>query len=202
MVAFTDMSARNALDALIGSYPYLALFTTVGIDAGTSFVEAAYTGYARVTTVGLWSAAAGSTPATKTNNATITFATTGSTGLDVIGWGLYDALTAGNLGFWEYLGNYDWKPITYSATTPSLLTQPAHGYVNTDKLVATSEFGVVGPIAMSGLQTVANATADTFNLTGVNSTGTGSLMMRKVVPQGIVAGLSIRFTAGQLIIKL
>ena len=127
MTGYTDAAANAALDALITAYPYVSLFTTPGIDAGTGFTEAAYTGYARVNSSGLWSAAVGSAPSTKANNATVGFANALSVGSDIVAFGLHTALTAGTLGFWDYLGAFPWRPATFSLASPSVVLLPGHG---------------------------------------------------------------------------
>lgn len=87
---------------------YVALFTTNPTDdAGTSAVEVSGGSYARasITTSTGWSSISGapSAPAQISNSGTITFATpTGSWGT-VIGFGIYDALTTGNLLYWGTL---------------------------------------------------------------------------------------------------
>jgi len=203
MVAFSDAAAASALDTLIASYPYLALFSGTGIDAGSGFTEAAFTSYARVNTTGLWTPAGGSTPATKANNATISFPASGSSGgPNLISWGLYSAASGGTLGFWDFLGNFDWKPTTFSLASPAVLSQPAHGYTNGDSVVVSQEMGTEGTIPFPGTpMTVAGVTTDTFTV-GVNSTTTGGIMLRKIIQQQIISGLVIRFVSGQLVVKL
>lgn len=70
--------------------PYVALFTTVPAEDGTGGVASAR---ARVTSAGAWGTpAAGSV----SNTAEIAFATHGSAE-NIVGFGIYDALTNGNL---------------------------------------------------------------------------------------------------------
>lgn len=203
MTGYTDAAAQAQLDALVTAYPYLGLFTGVSTDAGSGFTEAAFTGYARVDSTGLWSAASGSAPSTKANSGTIAFAAAGSIGSDIIAWGLFDAATAGNLKFWSYLGNFGWKPATFSLASPGVIMLPAHGFANGDKVVGSAELGSTGTLTgLTGtLLTVAGATTDTFNV-GVNTGNTGGLMLRKVVPQSIVANLQVQFAAGTLVLEL
>jgi hypothetical protein len=204
MVGYTDAAAQAALDALITAYPYLSLFTAVGTDAGTGFTEAAFTGYARVSTSGLWAAASGSAPSTKQNNATISFPTSTSAGSAIIGFGLHSALSAGTLGFWDYFGNYPWRPATFSNASPSVITLPGHGFANGDTVIVAAEMGSEGTIAAgftAGLLTVANVTTDTFTV-GVNASNTGGFMVRKVLSQSVVNNMVIQFISGQLIVSL
>lgn len=201
MVAFTDALSIATLDGLVVTYPYLALFTAVGADSGVGFTEAAFPGYARVNTTGLWAGASGTTPVSKSNNGTISFPLATSAGADCIAWGLYTAASGGILGFWDYLGNYDWKPATFSLASPSIITLPVHNFSNGDRCVISQEMGTEGTIPFSGLMTIAGVATDTFNV-GINALNTGGMMLRKVVVQSIVSNLVVRFTSGQLVIKL
>ena len=125
-----------------------------------------------------------------------------SVGSDVIAFGLYDALTAGNLLAWDYLGAGAWAPFCGSSALPCVLTVPAHGFSNGDKVVVNAEFGGALPAtggSWAGLLTVAGVTTDTFTA-GVNSTATGSGLARRVVAQAIVANLQLSFAAGALVL--
>lgn len=211
MTGMTDYTARRLLDHATGktaifSLPtvYLALFTAVGTDAGSGFTEAAFTSYARKVTSGSdWNAASGSAPSSASNAALLAFATATSTGSDIIAFGLYDASSSGNLLAWDYMGAYSWLPFTCTSASPGVISAPGHGFSNGDKVVVSAEAGGTLPTtggSWSGLLTVANATTDTFTL-GVNTTGTGSGMLRKVVPQAVVANLTIQFAASALVLS-
>lgn len=203
MTGFTDSAAQASLDSALTTYPWLALFTAVGTDAGTGFTEAAFTAYARVNTTGLWAAATGSAPATKQNNAAITFPNAGSAGSNVIAWGLYTLASGGTLGLWDYLGNYQWRPATFSLASPSVVLCPAHAFLNSDNVAVNPELGSEGTLAAgwtAGLLTVANTTTDTFTC-GVNAANTGGFLIRKVAPQAVVTNMVIQFSAGQFIVS-
>src|SRR6266478_3672503 len=105
MTGMTDLAARAALETFIVNYPYIGLFTAVGSDDGTGFTEVSGGSYARFATgSGDWNAATGSAPSSISNATQFNFATpTGSWGT-VVGFGLFDAPTTGNLGAWDYLG--------------------------------------------------------------------------------------------------
>lgn len=84
---------------------YVALFSTMPSDAGTGGVEITGTGYARVaiaTTAAAWSAPAAGTGTQRVidNAAVVDFGTAGSdwapSGTPAVGFGLFDAATAGN----------------------------------------------------------------------------------------------------------
>jgi hypothetical protein len=82
--------------------PYLALYTVAPSDsaAGTE-VSTSSTAYARANTNGLWGAPTGTSPATVSNNAVITFATAAGTNWGtLVAFALFDAVTAGNRLYW------------------------------------------------------------------------------------------------------
>lgn len=212
MAGTTDYWARKIIDHStgktdIGALPtiYIALFTAVGTDAGSGFTEVSGTNYARIATAGGdWNAASGSAPSTTTNAADITFALSGSSWGTVIALGAYDALTSGNLLWWDYLGNFSWLPFTCTNATPGVLTAPAHGYSNGDSVVVNIEYGGSLPTtggSWSGLLTVANVTTDTFTV-GVNTTSTGNGQIRKISSQAIAAGVRTVILAGSLTVSL
>src|SRR4051812_23251845 len=107
MVGMSDYSARKVLDHLVGKTSftmpatvYLALFTVLPSDANAGATEVSGGSYARIQTnspATNWNAAAGSAPASTSNNVDFTFATASADWGTVIGWGLFDASTVGNL---------------------------------------------------------------------------------------------------------
>lgn len=204
MVGFTDVTARANLDALVTAYPYLALFSVIGTDAGTGFTESNFTGYARQNTIGLWAAASGSAPAIKQNSGTIQFPTSTSSNPNAVAIGLYSALTGGTLGFYNYIGSNLWQPATFSNASPSVITLPGHGFSNGDSVIMTTEIGSEGTIPSgftTGIKTVGGVTTDTFNV-GVNASNTGGLMVKKIIPQVIITNMIIVFAANQLTLSL
>jgi hypothetical protein len=102
MAGFSTYLQQKVLDHVNGktSYTmpttYLALFTANPTDAGGG-TEAAYTGYGRVATSGLWNAASGTSV---TNASAIPFGACTAGSSTVTGFGLYDASSAGNLLYW------------------------------------------------------------------------------------------------------
>ncbi len=135
--------------------------------------------------------------------AVITFTQATASWGTVTSYGLYDALTVGNLLEWDYLGNFAWVPFTGTNASPSVLTSPAHGYVNGDSVVVSTKYGGTLPTtagSWAGLLTVAGVTTDTFTA-GVNSTSTGDGQVRKVVAQPIAINVTASFGANQLTIS-
>jgi hypothetical protein len=145
------------------------------------------------------------TPGTTINtNAVITFAqATGSWGT-ATSWGLYDALTSGNLLWWDYLGNFKWLPFTCTSASPGVFTSPAHGYSNGDPVVVTTKYGGTLPTtgsSFAGVLTVAGAATDSFNVS-VNTTSTGDGEVRKIVQQSIPANVTASFAAAAFTLSM
>jgi hypothetical protein len=205
MSGLTDYAARKVLELLAGKTAfalptvYVALFTAVGSDDGTGFTEVSGGAYARVATAGAtWNAASGSAPAQISNSAAVTFPLATADWGTAIAFGLYDAASGGNLLAWDYLGNSARVPFACSLASPGVLTAPAHGFSNGDKAAVTAEYGGALPAtagSWAGLLTVATVTTDTFTA-GVNTTGTGSGMVRKAVSQAIPSGVQASFAGG------
>lgn len=196
---------------------YLGLFNTAPTDAGVITGEVPATNaYARVTTSGAWGtpAAGGTAPSTITNSSAISFPAatgSGSAGWNTINsWGLFDALTAGNLWFWDYLGNFSWIPFSNSLANPGVFTSPGHGFANGDAIIISSEYGGTLPstssagglVAPAAGLIVAGVSGDTFTLTNAGTaivtTSTGDGTLRKIAPQGIAAGVTASFAIGTL----
>lgn len=231
MSGLSDYSSSNVLAYLTGKTAvptlpsvWVALFTVAPTsDAGTGGTEVSGGSYARKSTAGAdWnvpSASVGTEPATVpgfTSNAnTITFVqATGSWGT-VTAFGLYDAVTSGNLLAWDYLGNFNWLPASMSSASPGIVTSPAHGYTLGDTVVVTTKYGGALPTLSGGsfsptLLVAATVTTDAFTLTtsgatALNSSSTGDFQIRKVSPQAIASGVQASFaggTPGSLVLTL
>lgn len=225
MAGLSDYSAGNVLAYLVGKTAmpalpstFVALFTTAPTsDAGTGGTEVSGGSYARKSTAGTdWNtptASAGNpepttTPELISNVNTITFVTATANWGTVQAFGVYDASSAGNLLFWDYLGNWPWLPATMTSVASGnggVVTSTAHGYANGDTVVVTQKYGGTLPTVSQGsfnpTLLVANSTTDTFTLTtsgAVNiwTTSTGDFQIRKVSPQLIPSGVQASFAGG------
>lgn len=204
----SDYLARAILNWQVGktAFPalptaYLALFTAMGIDAGTGFTEPAAGAYARKQTAAAdWNAATGSAPATISNANAFTFPTATADWGTIIGFGLFDAATGGNLLDYDWLGPDPWKPFDCSLASPGLFTVRGHGFANADKVVCSAEVAGSLPAGISAatLLTVAGVATDTFNV-GVNTTSVGNGLLRRVVSQACPTGVALTFPAGSLV---
>lgn len=149
MSGLTNYTATGLLDHMTGVSPmfpmptsYVGLFSVVGLDDGTGFTEIAGGGYARVRTASAdWAAVSGSAPSVISNVNSFIFPVSTSAWGTVTAFGLYDALTAGNLLAWDYIGNFAWMPASVIAASPAVITAPRHGLATGDTVVWTQEYG-------------------------------------------------------------
>jgi hypothetical protein len=214
MTGMTTATAKNLLQYVTGyaSMPplpspgnvWLALFTGVGTDAGPGFTEVSGNGYARVSILGAtaMNAAVTAIPATISNLQNLSFPTaTPAAWTGIIAWGLYDAVTSGNLLYWDFLGADPWFPCTIGTQTPSVITAigitagSSPGLANLDYVVFTAEYGGALPAILTQYTAyqVANLTADTFNVSQ-NAAATSACMVRKITTATIGIGLAATFT--------
>lgn len=97
-MGLSNYAKQAALDAIVpaaGTY-YVALFTTVPDDTGAGGIEASGSGYARVAH-SPWLDETDTAAVYKKNSGNVAFAALTAALLNINGWGLFDALTAGNL---------------------------------------------------------------------------------------------------------
>jgi hypothetical protein len=156
--------------------------------------------------------ATGSAPSTSTNSAVVNFQQATASWGTVIAFECRDALTAGNLLDWDFIGNYSWLPFEIP-TASSLATVKAHGYSSNDPVVFTAEYGGTLPTLSTGTMTgytvnfVATPATDTINIdtttgpaTPIVTTSSGSGMVRKIVQQPIAINVAASFAASSLTI--
>ena len=106
--SFSEYGAASLLAHIVGKTSFTMPTTYIGLwtsaltsaSTGSTSGEAAYTGYARIATSGDWGSVTSATPCTLFNSSAITFAAcTGSTST-ITYFGIFDALTAGNMLAW------------------------------------------------------------------------------------------------------
>lgn len=114
MAGLVDSYEQKVLDAIFSdpvftepAATYLALSSTTPTEAGGNFTEPSGGAYARVQIVAAdMAAASGTAPATKANSVAKAFVQASA---DWVGaanlthWGIFDALTVGNLVYWAPL---------------------------------------------------------------------------------------------------
>jgi hypothetical protein len=192
----------------------IPLGTTVQSIAGstvTMSANAAAPGVANGDVIGFsaFGGPTGSAPSVINNSGQINFPTAQLSWGTITAFGLYDAAVAGDLLDWDYLGNFAWQPTTVSAASPAGMTSHAHGFNANDPVVWSTEFGGTTPgfsqSNFTGVLTVtAPVTADGYTVmnggTAVNTSGTGSGSVRKIVQQQIPTGVTASFVAGAMIL--
>lgn len=154
-------------------------------------------------TFSAFSNATGSAPSSITTGAAITFAQATASWGTVIAFGLYDAVTSGNLLTWDYIGNFSWIPFTATQASPSVFTAHGNGYSAADSVVVTAEYGGTLPTGggvFTGILTVASPSGDTFNVGQNATTAAGNGMIRKVIQQSIPINVTASFSSGNLTI--
>lgn len=152
----------------------------------------------------------GTAPSSVANNGVITFPQATASWGTVIAFGLYDASSSGNLTFWDYLGNFPWLPATVSSASPGVITAKAHGYSAADPVVFSTEYGGTAPSFsqsnFTGVLSVVSPSTDTFTVTNaataVNTSSTGSGMVRKITQQSIPTNVTASFAAATLTLTL
>lgn len=191
--------------------------TTIVSKTGTTvvmstFAQGAGVGNGDIIVFSSFAAATGTAPSTSTNTASvITFAQATASWGTATSFGVYDSLTSGNLVTWDYLGAFNWLPAYVTSASPGVIDAKAHGYLLADNVVFSTEYGGTAPtfsasnftgilaVAASGLAT------DTFTVTNsavaVNTSSTGSGMVRKIVQQIIPINVTASFSAGTLTIS-
>jgi hypothetical protein len=154
--------------------------------------------------------ASGTGPAGLANNAAIAFPAATANWGTAIAWALYDASSAGNMLFWDWMGNYAWLPATVSSASPGVITAKAHGFSAADSVVWSNEYGGTVPTFsqsnFTGILAVVSPATDTFTVTNssaaVNTSATGNGMLRKVNQQAIPSGVTATFASSTLTISL
>jgi len=143
------------------------------------------------------------TPAQAATGAAISFAQSTASWGTVVAIGVYDAVTSGNLIWFDYLGNYKWSPFSCTSASPGVLTCTDQTFVNGQFAAVTAKFGGTLPTtagSWSGILTVAGVSGQTFNL-GVNTTAIGDGLVRQVVQQSVPINNVVTFSSGQLILQ-
>lgn len=201
-MTITDVTSSSVIPA--GTTVLSTTGTTVTMSANATGGGVGGTDVIQFSAWPAASASSGSEPATTpaqtVNGAVITFPAATANWGTVVAFGIYDAVTTGNLVSFDYLGNFKWLPFTCTLASPGVLTSPAHGYSNSDPVVVTQKYGGVLPTtggSWAGVLTVASVTTDTFTA-GVNTTSTGDGSVRKITQQSIPTGVTASFAASSM----
>lgn len=139
------------------------------------------------------------------NNGIVTFNQSTGTWGTVPAFGLYDAVTAGNLHVWDYIGGFKWVPFSCTLASPGVLTADttADAPANGSTVVVTQKYGGTLPTtagSFAGLLTTAGLSGATFNV-GVNTTSIGGGQFRQVTQQVIGNNTTPSFAQNQLVVS-
>jgi hypothetical protein len=209
MPFFSDYYENQIIDHLFRaqaftppSTVYVSLHSSRPGDTGSGEISGG--SYARQAIT--FSAASGGVTA---NTANIEF--TNMPAVTVVGFGLWDAATSGNLLAWGWLqpsGGYRRLFVVESADlTADDITSPSHGLAANDRVAFEQVFGLSLPTGLSAgtLYYVTGTPAtDTFKVSttqggaAVDITAVGSGLFIKVVPKTTNAGDTFRFPTSEL----
>jgi hypothetical protein len=199
------VTAKAAMPALAtpGSV-WLGLFTVVGTDAGTGFTELSGSGYARaLVQAASINAASSAIPSVISNSANLSLGPATVAWSGIVAWGLFDAVTSGNLLYWDFLGASPWFPCTITSASPGVVTAigitagSTPTLINGASVVFTAEYGGALPAILTQYTayTVAGLASDTFNV-AQNTAATSACNVRQITSATIGIGLSAVFTGG------
>lgn len=105
-----------SLSAVLDSSCYAGFFTVAPSDDGTGGTEATGSGYARVA-ASIWTNVTSSGVRYRQNNAAIEFAALSADLEDIVAWGVWDAVSSGNLIAWGMLLDVSGAEVTKTFTS-------------------------------------------------------------------------------------
>lgn len=173
-----------------------------GEDGTTGEVSTSGTGYARVSAT--FATPSGGSTATSNSQ---TFTDTG-TDWGLIGWiSIWTAVSGGSC-LWK--GPLGQAPMPFTATTADVITSPAHGFTNGQRVVFYAGNGGVLPTGITAgtLYYVISATTDTFQISttsggsAVDITASGDGIVQRSIPKQIGDGDQLVLNTGQVVISL
>lgn len=206
--ATLNLWLRNTAQAAVAT-PYVGLFSTAPADDNSAGTELTGNGYAR-------QAVTFAAPATDTgnirkcsNSGALTFGPASPADwLAALAWGVFDALTTGNMLYWDYLLG---PRIAFVAdATADTLTAASHGLVNGNRVQMQNTGGVL-PTGLAVLTTyfVVGATTNTLQLSAtsggsaidITAIGNGLNVVALDYTKTVLNGDFAQFAASQLVIK-
>jgi hypothetical protein len=205
---------NELLDHWLGAAAYTApanvfigLFTVAPTDAGGG-TEVTGGAYARVQVANnatQWPAASGGS---KSNANAINFAQASADWGTVVAFGIFDALTSGNLLAWGWLGN-DAGRLFLGEHTGDLITCPGHTFVNGDtvRLLDVPGSSLPAPLAVGTTYFIIAVSGITFQLSltsggsAIVLTGDGTGLIAKIAAKPVLTDDTASFAANQLIVS-
>jgi len=183
----------------------VTVLSTTGTTVTMSANASSTVGSGDTITFSAFSAASSQGPATAVTNAIIAFAQATASWGTVVAFGLYDAVTSGNLWDWDWLGNDPWYPCTITLASPGVITAigitagSTPNLANGASVAFTARFGGNVPSSLTSETpfTVAGLSSDTFNVS-TNTSVAGAAMVRQVTQQSIPINVTASFASGAL----
>lgn len=232
---FNGHSAINTICAALGvsqgastTYTYVGLCTGFPGDGNTQSNECTtgtFGGYARVPvarngasnkkwTITAATGDVNAAPVTVTNADAINFAPCTSGTPTISYWGIFDAISSGNLLVYGPLraSGAAWKVGMYSDTATNITYSKAHGLVLNDPVFVTNVYNAVPADLPNGATAMSNGaiyyardiTTDSFKLAAsaggaaVAFTNMGPYLFIKAAPLSVSSGTVCSFSAGNL----
>lgn len=218
MAAFTDYLEKKLLDFVFGntaySVPatlYVGLFTVLPAEDGTGGTEVSGGSYARVAVTNNttnFPNATGGNPSTKASGAIFTFPTATANWGDVIGMGIWDASTSGNLLAFNPLTGTSYAYTALAST--DVFTAPGSSFSDTNTVQLLYDLGGTTPTGVSIGTTyyVRDSSGTTFKLaatsggSAINISADGSGRIALQSTKTVYSGDTPSFASGALIINL
>jgi len=211
----SDFLELELLDHVLGAQAYTApanifigLFTTAPADGGGG-TECSAGNYARKSVTNNttnFPAASGGLKQLATQQDFVTANADWAPALTpVVAFGLFDAVSGGNLLYWGWLGSDSGRVFTGLAAT-EVLTSPGHTFVNDDTVRLYAVPGSTLPTGLSAGTTyfVIGVSGNTFQLSAtqggaaINITVDGSGLIAKIAAKPVLNGDTVQFVANSI----
>lgn len=218
MAGFSSYLEGKVLDHVFGNTAYSApgtlyvgLYTTLPNNAGSGGTEVSGGSYARVAVTNNttnWPNASGNDPATKSNGTSITFPAATANWGDVVGVGIFDASSGGNL---LGLESFIVTPYVFTALASNdTLTIPGYTPSNGQTVRLLYAIGGTVPtgLAIETTYYIISSSGNTCQLSltaggaAINITADGSGLIASYTPKTISNGTTASYAVGALNIYL
>ena len=212
---FTTSYRDNVLNlvrtsALATWTAYISLLTSINNFRTGTVSEATYTGYGTRPSA-TFGAPTDTSPVGGrqiANSGLVDFPQNTGSNQDVLGFGVHDAATSGNLRMIGFLDAH--PPILGTATVADTITAPAHGLANAERVFVLAAPGAVIPTGLSENTAyyVINTATDTFQLSltnggaAVDITVSGAALFMPYAPVTIATNATPEFAVGALVLQI
>jgi hypothetical protein len=185
---------------------FLALFTVAPSDSGGG-TEVAGGSYARKSVANNVTNFPAASAGSKNLAVSQSFVTPTAPWGTVVAFGIFDAVSSGNLLYWGWLGSDAGRVFTGLAAS-EILTAPGHTLVNDDQVRVLTIPGATLPTGLSEGTTyfVIGVSGNTFQLSAtqggaaINITVDGAGLVAKIEAKPITTGDTVTFAGGALVI--